>query len=47
LQTQIGNIQDADIASASLELNEGSTQLQAAFEAQAKMPTTSLFSYLG
>jgi flagellar hook-associated protein 3 FlgL len=47
LQTQIGGIEDADVVSASLELNEGNTQLQAAFEAQAKIPTTSLFSYLG
>jgi len=47
LQTEISNIQDADIAQASLELTEGNTQLQAAFEAEGKMPTTSLFNYLG
>lgn len=47
LQTQISGIEDADAVSASLELSEGNTQLQAAFEAQAKIPTTSLFSYLG
>jgi flagellar hook-associated protein 3 FlgL len=47
LQAQIGGIEDADVASAATELTEANTQLQAAFEAQAKMPTTSLFSYLG
>lgn len=47
LQTQIGGIEDADVASAATELTEANTQLQAAFEAQAKMPTTSLFSYMG
>jgi flagellar hook-associated protein 3 FlgL len=47
LQTQIGNIEDADVASAATVLTEANTQLQAAFEAQAKMPTTTLFSYLG
>jgi flagellar hook-associated protein 3 FlgL len=47
LQTQIGGIEDADVASEATELTEANTQLQAAFEAQAKMPTTSLFSYMG
>jgi len=47
LQTEIGNIQDADIASAATELTEGNTQLQAAMEMQGQMPHTSLFSYLG
>ncbi len=47
LQTQIGDIQDADVAGAATQLTESSTQLQAAFEAQAKTPVNSLFSYLG
>jgi flagellar hook-associated protein 3 FlgL len=47
LQTQIGSIQDADISSAALELTQANTQLQAAFQAEAKMPATSLFDYLG
>jgi flagellin-like hook-associated protein FlgL len=47
LQTQIGGIEDADVSSAASELTEANTQLTAAFEAEAKMPTTTLFSYLG
>jgi flagellar hook-associated protein 3 FlgL len=47
LQSQIGGIQDADITASALELTEAGTQLQAAFQSQAKMPTSSLFSYLG
>ena len=47
LQTEIGNIQDADVAGAATELTQASTQLQAAFEAQARTPANSLFNYLG
>jgi flagellar hook-associated protein 3 FlgL len=47
LTTEIGGIQDADATSAALQLTEATTQLQAAFEAQGKMPTSSLFDYLG
>jgi flagellin-like hook-associated protein FlgL len=47
LQTEISNIQDADITSAATELTEGNTQLQAAMEMQGQMPHTSLFNYLG
>jgi flagellar hook-associated protein 3 FlgL len=47
LTTQIGSIQDADATSAALQLTESNTQLQAAFESQGKMPTSSLFDYLG
>jgi flagellar hook-associated protein 3 FlgL len=47
LTTEIGGIQDADATSAALELTESNTQLQAAFEAQGKMPTSTLFDYLG
>jgi flagellar hook-associated protein 3 FlgL len=46
LQTQIGQLEDADVTAASLELSEGTTQLQAAFEAEAKVPQTTLFDYL-
>jgi flagellar hook-associated protein 3 FlgL len=46
LQTQMSQIQDADAASAALEMTQDNTQLQAAFEMQAEMPTKSLFSYL-
>lgn len=47
LQSEIGNIQDADVTAAATELTAANTQLQAAFEAQAKAPTSSLFNYLG
>jgi flagellar hook-associated protein 3 FlgL len=46
LTTEIGGIQDADATSAALQLNESTSQLQAAFEAQGKMPSSSLFDYL-
>lgn len=47
LQTAISNIQDADAASAALQLTQSNTALQASFQAEGKMPTTSLFSFLG
>ena len=47
LQTQISDIQDADITSAALELTQGNTQLQAAMQMQGQMPHSSLFNYLG
>jgi len=46
LQTQIGNLQDADVTAASLELSEGTTQLQAAYAVQARIPQTTLFNYI-
>jgi flagellar hook-associated protein 3 FlgL len=47
LQTAISNIQDADVAQAASQLTQDNTALQAAFEAEGKMPTTTLFNYLG
>jgi flagellin-like hook-associated protein FlgL len=47
LATEIGNIEDADIPAADMELTQSTTQLQAAFMMQAKMPTTTLFNYMG
>lgn len=47
LATQISQKEDADIPTAAMELTQGNTELQAAFEMQAKMPTTTLFSFLG
>ncbi len=47
LRTQISGIEDADVASAALELTQANTQLSAAFQAQARMPTKTLFDYLG
>ena len=46
LQTQVAGIQDADVASEALQLSEANTQLSAAFQAQARMPTKTLFDYL-
>jgi flagellin-like hook-associated protein FlgL len=47
LQTQIGNLQDADLTSAMLELTQAQTQQQAALTARAQMPRTTLFNFLG
>ena len=46
LQTELSGIQDADPAAAAMELTQANTQLQAAFEMEAKMPNSSLFNYL-
>ncbi len=47
LQTQVSNIQDADLSTAALELTQASVQQQAALQARAQMPRTNLFSLLG
>jgi flagellar hook-associated protein 3 FlgL len=47
LQTEISNIQDADIPSAATELSEANTQLQAAMQMEGQLPHSSLFNYLG
>ena len=47
LQTRLGQLEDADVAAAALELTQSSTQLNAAFQARARMPTKTLFDYLG
>ncbi|HUB82921.1 MAG TPA: flagellin [Bryobacteraceae bacterium] len=47
LETEISNIQDADIPSAASELSLANTQLQAAMEMEGQMPHSSLFNYLG
>jgi flagellar hook-associated protein 3 FlgL len=47
LTEQISGIEDADATSAALQLTESNTHLQAAFQAQAKKNTSSLFDYLG
>lgn len=46
LQTQMGSIQDADVTSDAMLLSQASTQLQAAFTAQAQIPKSTLFDYL-
>jgi flagellar hook-associated protein 3 FlgL len=47
LQTEISNIQDADIPSAVTQMTEANTELQAAMQMRAQMPHSSLFNYLG
>lgn len=46
LQTQVGQIQDADLPSAAMQLSQAQMQLQASFEMEAEMPHKSLFDYL-
>ncbi len=46
LTTQISSIRETNISEAAIELTQGSTQYQAALEAQAKVPHTSLFDFL-
>jgi flagellar hook-associated protein 3 FlgL len=46
LQTQLGNLQNADEAASITQLTQAQTQLQAALAAQARMPTQSLFNVL-
>ena len=47
LQTQLSQKQDADVAAAAVTLSQANTQLQAAFQMRASLPTKSLFDYLG
>src|SRR5205085_5878336 len=47
LQTDLSYIQDADITQAALALTQGNTQLNTALAAEAKVPHTSLFDFLG
>ena len=47
LQTDLSHIQDADITQAALALTQGNTQLNTSLAAEAKMPRTSLFDFLG
>jgi flagellar hook-associated protein 3 FlgL len=46
LKTQLTSKTDADMTQAVTELTQGTTQLQAALSARAKMPNTSLFDVL-
>jgi flagellar hook-associated protein 3 FlgL len=47
LKTELSQKEDADVTAAAMTLNQGTIQLQAAFQMQAKMPHTSLFDYIG
>jgi flagellar hook-associated protein 3 FlgL len=46
LQTQLSQVQDADITQAAIQLSQSTTQLNAAMSAEAKIPRTSLFDFL-
>ncbi len=46
LQTQIGDIRNADLTEASLEFNRSNTELQASLAAKGKSQLRSLFDYL-
>ena len=47
LKSQISAIRDADLAQATLDLTSATTERQAALGAEAQIPRTSLFSFLG
>jgi flagellar hook-associated protein 3 FlgL len=47
LQTELSGKVDADVTSAALAITQGNTQLEAAFQMQAKMPHTTLFDFMG
>ncbi len=45
-QTQLSNLQDADVPALAVRLTQDSTSLNAALAAQAKRPTSTLFDFL-
>ena len=45
-QASLSQIRDTDMATAAVTLTQEQTSMQAAIQAEASMPTTSLFSYL-
>lgn len=45
-QTELSNMEDANVPAESLELTQTSTDIDAAMAAEARMPTTTLFDYL-
>lgn len=47
LKQELSQKVDADITQAAMELTQGTTQIQAAFQMQAKLPRTTLFDFLG
>lgn len=47
LQTQLSQLQDADVVAAALTLSQSNTQLQAALQMRAAMPHESLFNFIG
>jgi len=47
LQTEISNVQDADVPAAIMETTQANTAEEASLAMEAKLPHTSLFNYLG
>ena len=47
LQTDLSQIQDADVTQASIALAQGNAQLNTSLAAEARQPRTSLFDFLG
>jgi flagellar hook-associated protein 3 FlgL len=47
LRAELSQKVDADVTTAAMTLTQSSTQLQAAFQMQARMPHSSLFDFLG
>ncbi|MGA8594632.1 MAG: flagellin, partial [Bryobacteraceae bacterium] len=47
LQSQMSSLQDADVVSAATTLQQDETEEQAALQAQASLPTKTLFDYIG
>jgi flagellin-like hook-associated protein FlgL len=47
IKTELSQKEDADITTAALTVTQGNTQLEAAFQMQAKMPRTTLFDFMG
>src|ERR1035438_9530039 len=47
LKTELSQKEDADITTDALTITQGTTQIQAAFQMQAKMPRTTLFDFMG
>lgn len=47
LKSELSQTEDADAASAAIELAQANAQLQAAFQMRAKLPNQTLFDYLG
>lgn len=45
-QTQLSNLQDTDVTAVAVQVTQETTALNAAFAAQAKKPTATLFDYL-
>lgn len=46
LRSELSQKEDADVVSASLELNQGKLQIQAAFQMEGSLPRTTLFDFL-